>query len=99
MNFLNFGRLNNMWNIKLDALRDLAPFRHMKNMKNTHGGVLLKITLLHRCFSSCTNRTKLPKASQMISSPSEGISIFDAILLWRSRLNYVSTRCPKEITI
>ena len=96
MNFLNFGRLNNMWNIKLDALRDLAPFRHMKN---TPGGVLLKITLLHRCFSSCTNRTKLPKASQMISSPSEGISIFDAILLWRSRLNYASTRCPKEITI
>ena len=96
MNFLDFGRLNNMWNIKRDALRDLAPFRHMKN---THGGVLLKITLLHRCFSSCTNRTKLPKASQMISSPSEGISIFDAILLWRSRLNYVSTRCPKEITI
>ena len=24
-----------------DALRDLVPFVHFKNVKNTHGGVLL----------------------------------------------------------
>ena len=41
-----------------DALRDLVPFVLFKNMKNIHGGVLLlvkltllKVTLLHGCFS------------------------------------------------
>ena len=38
-------------------------------MKNTHGGVLLKVTLLHGCFSSfliCSNGTKSRKASDML---------------------------------
>ena len=43
-----------------DALRDLVPFVQFKNVKNTHGGVLLlvkwqafllKVTFLHGCFS------------------------------------------------
>ena len=56
---------------KYDALRDLVPFVQFKNMKNTHGGVLilvLKLTLLHGCFShflNCTNDTKLHNAPQM----------------------------------
>ena len=38
-------------------LRDLVPFLQFKNVKNTHGGVLLLVklqavaTLLHGCFS------------------------------------------------
>ena len=42
-----------------------------KNVKNTHGGVLLlvlKVTLLHGCFSRilyCTNDTKFRKASHL----------------------------------
>ena len=60
---------------KMEALnlRDLVPFAELKNMKNTHGGVLLlvkcrlqfatllKVTFLHGCFSrsvNCTNRIK-----------------------------------------
>ena len=48
---------------------------NLKNVKNTHGGVLLlvlKVTLLHGCFSrflNCTNGTKLRKASHMIYRP------------------------------
>ena len=55
---------------------------NFKNVKNTHGGVLLlvklqakslpatllKVTLLHECFSrflNCTNSTKSPNASQI----------------------------------
>ena len=42
-----------------DALRSLIPFVQLKNVKNTHGGVLLlvklhasaKATLLHGCFT------------------------------------------------
>ena len=45
-----------------DVFRDLVPFVQFKNVKNTHGGVLLlvnlqakslslpKVTLLHGCF-------------------------------------------------
>ena len=58
--------------IILDALHELVPFLQFKNMKNTHWGVLLsvkpatllKITLLHGCFSrylNFTNGTKLLK--------------------------------------
>ena len=43
--------------IKRGALRDLVPFVQLKNVKNTHGGVLLskacnltKCKLLHGCF-------------------------------------------------
>ena len=54
-----------------DALRDLIPFVRFKNVKNTHGAVLIlacnftKLTLLHGCFShflNCTNGTKLRNA-------------------------------------
>ena len=51
---------------------------NLKNMKNTHGGVLflvklqaekqLKVTLVHGCFSrflKCTNGTELCNASHM----------------------------------
>ena len=49
---------------------------NFKNVKNTHGGVLilvklqalLRLTLLHGCFSrflNCTNGTKLCNASQL----------------------------------
>ena len=54
---------------KCDALRDLVPFAQFKNVKNTHGGVLLtllKVTLLHECFSwflNYTNGSKLRKTS------------------------------------
>ena len=42
---------------------------NLKNIKNPHGGVpatLLKVTLIHGCFSrflNCTNGTKLRKTS------------------------------------
>ena len=50
---------------------------NLKNVKNIHGGVvlilekpatLLKVTLLHSCFSrflNCTNDTKLRKTSHI----------------------------------
>ena len=34
-----------------DALRKLVPFVQVKNRKNNHGWVLLKVTLLHGSFS------------------------------------------------
>ena len=49
-------------------------FYKLKNLKNTHGGVtfkpatLLKVALLHGCFSRflyCTNGTKSCKASHI----------------------------------
>ena len=52
----------------MDALRDLVLFVQFKNVKSTHGGVLLKVTLLHGCFSrflNCANGTKSPKASHL----------------------------------
>ena len=42
------------------ALCDLVAFVQFKNVKDTHGGVLILI-LLHECFSrllNCTNATK-----------------------------------------
>ena len=44
---------------------------NLKDMKNTHGGVLilLKLTLLHGCFSrflNCTNGTKSCNAPHML---------------------------------
>ena len=56
-----------------DELRNLAPFVQFKNMKNTHGRVLtlLKVTLLHGCFSrfvNCTNCTKSRNVSHMLLS-------------------------------
>ena len=64
------------------ALRDLVAFVQLKNAKSTHGGVLilvklqasdvtlLKLTLLHGCFSrflNCTNGTKSRNASHIRS--------------------------------
>ena len=49
-----------------DALRDLVSFAHLKNVKNTHGGVLHLVKLQDGSFSSvsnCTNGTKLRRAS------------------------------------
>ena len=48
---------------------------NFKNMKNTHGGVLtlLKVALLHGCFScflNCANDTKLRNASHIIKGRS-----------------------------
>ena len=57
---------------RYDVLRDLVTFvQFQKNMKNTHGGVLLfvKVSLLYGCFSrflNCTNSTKSPKASSIM---------------------------------
>ena len=34
-----------LWNSACVALRDLLPFVQFKNMKNTHGGVLLLVKL------------------------------------------------------
>ena len=34
----------------------------LNNVKNTHGGVLLTVTLLHGCFSRCLNRTDSTKS-------------------------------------
>ena len=63
-----------------DVLRDLVPFAQVKKRENTHTGVLLlasyrlkpatllKVTVLHGCFSSFlnwTNGTKLCKTSYM----------------------------------
>ena len=64
-----------------DALHDLVPFIQLKNVKNTHGGVLLlvkfqlkpvallKETLFRRYFSrflNSTNGTKLSKTSHIL---------------------------------
>ena len=55
-----------------NALCDLVPFVQFKKRKNTHRGVLLhpatllKVSLLHGCFSrflNCTNGTKSSKLS------------------------------------
>ena len=64
-----------------DALRDLLPFVQFKKLEYTHEGVLLlvklhaksfttllKVTLLHGCFSrflNCTNGTKSRKTSHI----------------------------------
>ena len=64
-----------------DALRDLVPFVQFKKLECTHEGVLLlvklqaksfttllKVTLLHGCFSrflNCTNGTKSRKTSHI----------------------------------
>ena len=68
-------------------LHDLVPFAPFRNVKNSHGGVLLlvkllakkpatllKVTFLHGCFSyflNCTNGTKSRKTSQVSSLTGE----------------------------
>ena len=81
------------------ALRDLVPLVQLKNVKNTHGGVLilvfrlqpatlLKLTLLHGCFShflSCTNGTKSRNAPHVkflvCDNQSSSKSLVNAICL------------------
>ena len=58
-----------------DASRDLVPLVQFKTVKKTHAGVLatlLKVTLLHGCFSrflNCTNGTKSHKTSHNVIHP------------------------------
>ena len=61
-------------------------FHHLKNVENTHGGVLLlvlKVTLRLGCFSrflNCTNGTKLRNALQMAKAVSIlGVSMMNAL--------------------
>ena len=60
-----------------DTLRDLVPFVQLKNVRNTHKGVLLlvkpaillKLTFLLGSFSrflNCTSDTKSQKTSHMM---------------------------------
>ena len=39
---------------------------YLKNVKSTHGGVLLKVGLLHGCFSRFLNRTNSTKSCKEI---------------------------------
>ena len=65
-----------IWKVVWNALRNLALFVQFKDVKNTHGGVLvlvklqlLQVTLLDGCFwrfLCCTNGTKLCKTSHII---------------------------------
>ena len=61
----------------------------LKNVKNTHGGVLilvLKLTLLHGCFSrflNCTNRTKSRSAPHMVSS---SVFYWNTVFRWLETL-------------
>ena len=56
---------------KLTIVVRCAIWHHLhnlKNVKNTHGGVLTLVTLLHGCFSrflNCTNDTKSRNAPQL----------------------------------
>ena len=60
--------------ILCDPLRDLVKFYNLRNVKNTHGGMLLlvpNVTFLHGCFPSIlcgTNGTKSRKASYIDKS-------------------------------
>ena len=45
-----------------DALRDFVPFVQFKNLKNSHGGVLLSVNLT-LTYLNCTDGTKLRNAS------------------------------------
>ena len=78
-----------------DAFRDLVPFIQFKNMKNAHGKVLLlvklgcnlvKVALLHGCFSSflnCTNGTKSCKAPHLEYCPVIFLVDFDCDFIYR----------------
>ena len=63
---------------------------NLKNVKNTHGGViilvkLLKLTLLHGCFSrflNCTSDTKSRNASHISGFANPMTNIFENLLDW-----------------
>ena len=72
--FRNKLGARNSISIICDALRNLVPFVQFKKREKTHGGVhaalvhatkpatLLKLALLHRCFSRFLNRTNSTKS-------------------------------------
>ena len=70
---LLFGIAFVLYFFKCNVWLDLVPFVQFKNVKSTHGGVLLlvlKVTFLNGCFSrvlNCSNGTKSRKTSQMFS--------------------------------
>ena len=88
-----------------DALRDFVPFVYsLKNVENTHGGVLilvLKVTLLHGCFShflNCTNGTKLRNAShvrRMVKKCGK-CRIFTLFQVWKSGGNTLFPQTGKS---
>ena len=59
-----------LWNEILicDALRDLVPFVQFKKLKNTNGepASLLKLTLLHECFSRFLNWYQIPQRTTYV---------------------------------
>ena len=62
---LKFDVIKNLW--KCSALRDMVPFLQFKKRELA---TLLKVTLLHGCFSrfvNCKNGTKSANASHMLS--------------------------------
>ena len=73
---------------------------NFKNVKNTHGGVLLKVTLLHGCFSrfsNCANGTKSRKASHMCSGNLE-MRKKEKIVKNKGSL-FVSTVCSSRVKL
>ena len=90
--FLPFLKLGKMF----DVLHDLLAFVQFKNVKNTHGGLvlfvklqvfnlqltLLKVTVLHGCFSrflTCTIGTKLRKTLHMFYFISKDFSVCEIL--------------------
>ena len=74
-----------------------------KNVKNIHGGVLilvLKLTLLHGCFSrflNCTNGTKLRNASHIISHTGTNDSRHRTSRENQDKLSQLMTEIKKEL--
>ena len=53
-----------------DALRDSVPFLQFKNVKNTHGGVLLLVKLQAITYVTIISSNELPALScKFVSSP------------------------------
>ena len=73
---------------------------NLKNMKNTHGGVLilvLKLTHLHGCFSrflNCANGTKWPNAPHILG---ETETILEIIEAWKNKEVVTNEVSLKEI--
>ena len=53
-----------------DALHDLVPFVQLKNVKNTHGGVLLLVKLRSEAFKTYPKNLSL-KTLQILQKISE----------------------------
>ena len=70
---------------------------NFKNVKNTRGGVLLKLTLLHGCFShflNCTNGIKSRNTSNMFYLPWSNKFWIECTQDW---IEYQCTEKTKEI--